>query len=261
MYDKLNEAHLADYDRRRLNARKILNRFRDFAQPKSLIDVGCGAGQFLDVALNDFAMTVAGVDGEFETRFHHRDLEQYLTRIDLNSADALAGLSALGRFDACVCVEVAEHLADSVADRLVQSLTALSDYVVFSAAIPGQGGAGHINERWGQYWIEKFKSQGFQVYDIFKPAILADPEIFWWFKQNLMLLAREGLVDALPGFAQMVHPVVYKNMAKNAQFSRKYKQLMAAVAKNGKVVLKRPTEGQAGEPRAEVEFLQDGDKE
>jgi len=35
------------------------------------------------------------------------------------------------------------------------------DNVLFSAAIPNQGGTGHINEQWQEYWAEKFYANGF----------------------------------------------------------------------------------------------------
>lgn len=50
------------------------------------------------------------------------------------------------RFDLVLCLEVAEHLPASAADTLVRSLTGLGNVIAFSAAIPFQGGANHVNE-------------------------------------------------------------------------------------------------------------------
>jgi hypothetical protein len=72
------------------------------------------------------------------------------------------GVLPLGRFDVCLCIEVAEHLSPEAAPRLVEGLTRLSDTIVFSAATPGQGGVGHINEQPHSYWHELFQRCGFE---------------------------------------------------------------------------------------------------
>src|SRR5579862_3100091 len=59
----------------------------------------------------------------------------------------------LGRsFDLAMSFEVAEHLPPDAAKGFVDSLTRLAPLVLFSAAIPFQGGVGHINEQWPEYW-------------------------------------------------------------------------------------------------------------
>ena len=63
-------------------------------------------------------------------------------------------------FDVCTCIEVAEHLEPNRADGVVRDLCALSDVVGFSAAVIGQGGKGHKNEQWQEYWCHKFIANG-----------------------------------------------------------------------------------------------------
>jgi|1186.fasta_scaffold00167_2 SAM-dependent methyltransferase len=65
-----------------------------------------------------------------------------------------------GPFDLAYCFEVAEHVPEQLADRLVGFLAGLSDTIVFTAAPPGQGGTGHVNEQPMSYWIEKFARHG-----------------------------------------------------------------------------------------------------
>jgi hypothetical protein len=62
-----------------------------------------------------------------------------------------------GMFDVAISLEVAEHLPGGFADRFIDLLTGLSKTVVFTAATPGQGGVGHLNELPHAYWIDKFK--------------------------------------------------------------------------------------------------------
>lgn len=58
--------------------------------------------------------------------------------------------------DLVYCFEVAEHLPPHLGDRLIRFLTSVGPIVVFTAAQPGQGGAGHLNEQPRQYWSERF---------------------------------------------------------------------------------------------------------
>ena len=61
-----------------------------------------------------------------------------------------------GRFDLAISLEVAEHLAPQRSESLVRDLCALADVVLFAAAVPFQGGAGHVNERWQSWWAQRF---------------------------------------------------------------------------------------------------------
>jgi hypothetical protein len=67
----------------------------------------------------------------------------------------------LGRFDVCLCIEVAEHLRPRNARRLVEGLARVSDVVVFTAAHPGQPGIAHLNAQPKSYWRSLFELEGF----------------------------------------------------------------------------------------------------
>ncbi len=90
----------------------------------------------------------------------------------------------------------------------------------------------------GRLLDRKFGARDYRAYDVFKLALLHDEEISWWLKQNMMLLAKPGLIDATSGFYQFVHPRVYKNMIRQAQYSRRYEQLVERLKKEGQVTLK-----------------------
>ena len=78
------------------------------------------------------------------------------------------------------------------------SLVALADVVVFGAAIPGQGGTGHRNEQWPAYWAEQFAAHGYVASDPFRLRIWTDPDVKWWFAQNLVCFARPEAVARSP---------------------------------------------------------------
>lgn len=105
----------------------------------------------------------------------------------------LAGLVTvrLGRsFDLALCLEVAEHLPAEAGAVLVETLTRHAPAVLFSAAIPGQGGTDHVNEAWPEVWQWHFAKAGFDCHDIIRPAIWADARIEPWYRQNLPLFVR-----------------------------------------------------------------------
>ena len=83
-------------------------------------------------------------------------------------------------------------------------LCALAPTVVFSAAIPGQGGTQHVNEQWQSYWVELFEQQGFGVHDPLRPAIWDDESVDVWYRQNLLVFGRGRVSDLV--VADLVHP-------------------------------------------------------
>ena len=76
-----------------------------------------------------------------------------------------------------MCLEVAEHLPSAMANVLVRQLTAVAPVILFSAAIPGQGGTDHLNERFPSYWRGLFEAYGYMMFDPIRPTILTDSRI------------------------------------------------------------------------------------
>lgn len=124
--------------------------------PQTWLDVGCGMGvslkyilrQGIDangIELSDQAIALSG-------------LADKITRHDLSQPLDLHRL-----FDVVWCYEVAEHLPPEAADCLVTTLAMHTHTVILSAARPGQGGAGHLNEQEPDYWIQKFNAKGWKL--------------------------------------------------------------------------------------------------
>jgi hypothetical protein len=107
------------------------------------------------------------------------------------------------RFDLAICLEVAEHLSQTAAEKLVKFLTGHADRVLFSAAVPCQGGTHHINEQWQSYWAEIFVACGFDAFDVVRPRIAGNREIEYWYRQNTVLYVKCGsdLATTLTGSA------------------------------------------------------------
>ena len=173
-----------------LSARLVLPEvFATIGLPGSIIDVGCGiatwGGAARDLGVGDYL----GIDGNWVPREQLRvPIEQFLPT-DLSQ---LAQLQVTRRFDLAICIEVAEHLPETLATTLVRFLTAHADYVLFGAAIPGQGGTHHINERWQSYWGNIFLACDFDAFDVIRPRIAGNQQVEYWYRQNTVLYVKRG---------------------------------------------------------------------
>jgi hypothetical protein len=101
------------------------------------------------------------------------------------------------RFDLATTFEVAEHLPHRSAQRFVANITGLSDLVLFGAALPGQGGTLHYNERWPSYWLSYFDDIGYQCFDIIRPRVWHDARVEWWYAQNTLAFVKRERLDLM----------------------------------------------------------------
>jgi hypothetical protein len=125
----------------------------------SLVDFGCGLGVFLDGALSTGKMrNLVGYE------YCYDNARKYLSAtIDpyIHYGNVMEKIDC-GKFDCVLSFEVAEHILTEKSDMFVKNLTDSSDkYIVLTAAPPGQGGTGHINEQPKEFWINKIESLGF----------------------------------------------------------------------------------------------------
>jgi SAM-dependent methyltransferase len=195
--------------------------------PKSIIDAGCGLGNWIEVAKKLGVESITGVDGSYVNRSLLKIAEHEFVEKDLTKPFDLQK-----KFDLAICLEVAEHLPDSSADGLVASLTQHADVIMFSAALPGQGGQNHINEQWPDYWQKYFAKYGYEMIDYFRPKIWNNQKIERWYRQNMFLVVRSGhslSTGKNQPALSLIHPELFK--AINEQQSVKIKQLQTAIEK------------------------------
>jgi len=122
-------------------------------------------------------------------------------------------------FDLVTSLEVGEHLPGSSAEGFVDSLTRLGPAILFSAAIPFQGGVHHCNEQWPEYWANLFAARGFMAIDCFRRRLWHNPSVAWWYAQNLILYARRDYLETKPQLKTegdggaplpaLIHPIRY----------------------------------------------------
>jgi SAM-dependent methyltransferase len=175
------------------SAQLIVPLVLEWTRPRSVIDVGCGRGAWLRAFQNCGVENIRGMDGNYVDTASLLIPQECFSAVDLNMPFELPG-----RYDLAVCLEVAEHLPAAMANVLVRRLTAVAPLVLFSAALPGQGGTDHLNERPPSYWRRLFAAHGFGMFDPIRPAILTDARIKWWYRQNIVLYATKEAIDRLP---------------------------------------------------------------
>ena len=190
------------------SAREILPLVLDVATPASIIDVGCGTGNWLAIAHELGVRDILGIDGRWVKAQLAISPEKFVEH------DLSTPLKLDRRFDLALSLEVAEHLPASAARTFVRSLCDAADVVVFSAAIPGQGGRRHLNEQWPAYWAELFTELRYECYDFLRPKIWDNPRVTWHYAQNSLIFARAGsqhLFGQPTTPLPLVHPVLWSS--------------------------------------------------
>jgi SAM-dependent methyltransferase len=152
--------------------------------PRSVVDIGCGTGIWLAALRERGVEDVFGVDGPWVPR------EQLAIPEALFRSHDLSEPLALGRrFDLALSLETAEHLPAEAAPLFVETLVRLAPVIVFSAAVPGQGGHHHVNERWPGYWVEHFARHGYRASTALRERLWDAEALEVWYRQNMLCFA------------------------------------------------------------------------
>jgi SAM-dependent methyltransferase len=193
---------------------------------RSVVDVGCGSGEWLAVFEEHNVEDVCGVDGDYVDRRMLAFPRERFIACDLRSP-----LSLGRRFDLVMSLEVAEHLPAESAETFVRSLVNLGAVILFSAAIPGQVGHHHVNLQWQDYWAELFDREGYAAVDCIRNYVWTDQRVASWYAQNTILyvegerLKGEQMLKReyeLRGTSQLslVHPRMWEAQVSKAEQAR-----------------------------------------
>lgn len=195
------------------SAEVVVPMVKTLLEPDCVIDVGGGEGWWAREFFQLGSM-VTLIDGDY---VEPCDFGGRFIPHDIGGTPLPADL---GQYDLAVCLEVAEHLPPSRGASFITELCGLAPAILFSAAIPGQGGTGHVNEQWPDYWAALFDDSGYAVTGALRFMIWGDGRVENWYRQNLLLAMRadtplEGTLvgDLFTGLAapphRLVHPVLY----------------------------------------------------
>lgn len=172
------------------SARIIVPLVLEIISPKTVVDVGCGVGAWLRAFSEAGVEDIVGYDGEYI------NASQLLIPADKYcKVDLCRPLPITRVYDLAVCLEVVEHLSPGRSVDYVRTLTSLAPIVLFSAAIPQQGGTNHINEQWPWHWKELFALQGYTRIDAIRPQIWRRKDIEWYYRQNIVLYIRNDVLE------------------------------------------------------------------
>jgi glycosyltransferase involved in cell wall biosynthesis len=149
--------------------------------PNSVLDIGCGPGHFVE-SLRSKGINANGFDIDDRV-----DNKPYLTKRSIFDNTETA--------DTVLCIEVAEHIEESLADQVVEKVVEATDKtLIWTAAQPGQDGIGHINCQPKQYWLDKFVAAGLVHDSVTEQTLLQyikqGPHM-GWFLNNLLLFRKK----------------------------------------------------------------------
>lgn len=146
-------------------------------KPKRVADLGCGCGLYSH-AFARKGVEVFSLDGARAPSEHALPVTVHLQDLTVPFENSW------GRFDFTLCLEVAEHIPEELADVFLDNLVRFSDTLVMSAAPPHQGGHHHVNEQPKRYWVKRLAERGF-VYNrprtgrIFEVSRAAPIPLMW----------------------------------------------------------------------------------
>ena len=197
------------------SARAIIPHVMRLVNPGSVVDIGCGEGLWLKVFSEAGVSEMRGIDGDWVLPERLQFPSEFFSVMDLKQPVSLDKT-----YNLAVCLEVAEHLPASVADVLVKSLTRAAPVVLFSAALPLQGGSHHINEQWPAYWEEKFRAQGYVPVDAIRRHVWDDSRVAFFYAQNILLYVKKSELQRHSGLTSeietghgkalpLIHPFIY----------------------------------------------------
>lgn len=178
-------------DRASRSAEAVAPYLVELLDPESVVDVGCGDGSWL-APFASRGVEILGVDGPWAKEALEIPSERFV------AADLDLELDLGRRFDLVLSLEVAEHLEPASAPSFVATLARLGPVVVFSAAVPGQGGIDHLNEQWPEYWADLFAGEGFVPVDCLRNRFWSDERVAPYYAQNAVLFVEVDALERLP---------------------------------------------------------------
>ena len=233
------EYYLAHREGARRSAEVIVPLVMGWIHPQSVVDVGCGAGTWLSVFRQHGVLDILGIDREYVTGEILEIPEGEFLPHDLRFP-----LSMDRKFHLVVSLEVAEHLPGECAETFVGSLARLGPVILFSAAVPFQGGTDHVNEQWPDYWVKLFEKNGYIVLDPIRKHVWQHADVECWYSQNILLFVRRDYLEALPELQaerndtrssqlSLVHPRMFMELGrKHSEAFRKFEIFSAEAEKS-----------------------------
>jgi SAM-dependent methyltransferase len=161
-------------------------------QINSVADFGCGVGAWLSVINKLGVSEICGYDGPWVNKDMLMIPKESFLEIEFDK-----DFYVNRKYDLAISLEVAEHIPMKYSSLFVNMLVSASDIILFSAAIPFQGGVEHINEQWPEYWYNLFAKHGYIAMDFLRNQIWNERDVEFWYKQNIMLYVKKEVIKKI----------------------------------------------------------------
>lgn len=148
---------------------------------KPVYDFGCGVAFYLHhLQKNGFACM--GVEGFALNNFMH----EQIVIADLTNPISVAKKGSV------ICLECIEHIPKEFEQTVLDTITNACDkHLIFSWALPNQGGVGHVNLVPQEYAIAEVERRGFKYLpDVTKQVRGNIEDNTSWFRTTLMIFER-----------------------------------------------------------------------
>lgn len=185
------------------SAKCIIGYINTFYNFKSAVDFGCGMGTWCNVMESFNKEDYLGIDQhDYSSEYMLISQEKYL------KYDLCYPLSLSRKYDIAISVEVAEHIDSKYAGIFIGNLCRHSDVILFSAALPNQGGTGHINEQPCSYWKQIFERFKYRAIDCIRPVFWNNKTIEVWYRNNSILYINEQIYNEfIKLIPTQIHPL------------------------------------------------------
>lgn len=190
----------------------------------SVLDVGCGAGAWLVEYRKQGIPACLGVDGDYV-----KASSLLIPATDFIARDISKAFDLGQCFDLVQCLEVGEHIEMVASKVLVANLVRHSDRILFSAAVPGQGGENHINEQPYEFWRGLFAEHGYAPYDFLRPLLRGVTTVESWYRHNTMLYVANRSRTHLLTAVMQTHIPDKEPIADVSSFSYKLRKRVLSV--------------------------------
>jgi hypothetical protein len=158
----------------------------------SLADLGCGRGAWLVEWQRAGVADYLGIDGDYVDQGR-----LFIPRDRFSTQDLTRRFDIGRRFDLVVSLEVGEHISPGDTETFVDNLCTHSDAILFSAAVPGQGGLSHVNEQDYAFWRQRFSARDYRLFDFIRPMLRLRYEVEPWYRYNSLFFARADALERL----------------------------------------------------------------
>jgi len=152
----------------------------------SIADIGCGIGSYCKYLKDSGIPIVHGYEGT-------PNIKEIAVYDDIMVLDLTKRRWAGIGYELVICLEVGEHVPEIYEQIVIDNVCEFtSKELILSWAIPGQGGAGHFNERSNEYVIKEFEKRGL-MFDEEESMNLREHTSLKWLRNTIMKFEKRGI--------------------------------------------------------------------